>query len=133
MALRIGDKAPDFEADTTKGRIKFHEWIGDNYAILFSHPKDFTPVCTTELGYLAKLQPEFAKRGVKIIGLSVDPVTDHHRWRSDIHDVTVINGQLYGVDAGEHPGWPIEKKYERPGFPHLNSPSGGYVFKIDLV
>ena len=88
MALRIGDKAPDFEADTTKGRIKFHDWIGDNYAILFSHPKDFTPVCTTELGYLAKLEPEFAKRGVKIMGLSVDPVGDHDRWRADIRDVT---------------------------------------------
>lgn len=88
MALRIGDKAPDFEADTTKGRIKFHEWIGDNYAVLFSHPKDFTPVCTTELGYLAKLEPEFAKRGVKIMGLSVDPVSDHDRWRADIRDVT---------------------------------------------
>ncbi|MGH6950147.1 MAG: peroxiredoxin [Vitreimonas sp.] len=88
MALRIGDKAPDFEADTTKGRIKFHDWIGDNYAILFSHPKDFTPVCTTELGYLAKLEPEFAKRGVKIMGLSVDPVGDHERWRADIREVT---------------------------------------------
>jgi alkyl hydroperoxide reductase subunit AhpC len=88
MALRIGDKAPDFEAETTQGRIKFHEWIGDGYAILFSHPKDFTPVCTTELGYLAKLQPEFAKRNVKVIGLSVDPVGDHDRWRSDIREVT---------------------------------------------
>lgn len=88
MALRIGDKAPDFEAETTQGRIKFHEWIGDGYAILFSHPKDFTPVCTTELGYLAKLEPEFKKRNVKVIGLSVDPVGDHDRWRSDIREVT---------------------------------------------
>jgi len=88
MALRIGDKAPDFEAETTKGRLKFHEWLGDSYGILFSHPKDFTPVCTTELGYLAKLEPEFAKRNVKVIGLSVDPVENHERWRSDIKDVT---------------------------------------------
>ena len=100
MALRIGDKAPDFEADTTKGRIKFHEWIGDNYAILFSHPKDFTPVCTTELGYLAKLEPEFAKRGVKIMGLSVDPVSDHDRWRSDIRDVT--GGDVQYPMVGDH-------------------------------
>jgi alkyl hydroperoxide reductase subunit AhpC len=88
MALRINDKAPDFEAETTQGRIKFHDWIGDSYAILFSHPKDFTPVCTTELGYLAKLEPEFAKRNVKIMGLSVDPVGDHDRWKKDIRDVT---------------------------------------------
>jgi alkyl hydroperoxide reductase subunit AhpC len=88
MALRINDKAPDFEAETTQGRIKFHDWIGDSYAILFSHPKDFTPVCTTELGYLAKLEPEFKKRNVKIIGLSVDPVGDHDRWRGDIREVT---------------------------------------------
>jgi alkyl hydroperoxide reductase subunit AhpC len=88
MALRIGDKAPDFEADTTQGRIKFHDWLGDSYAVLFSHPKDFTPVCTTELGALAKLEPEFKKRNVKVIGLSVDPVGDHDRWRNDIREVT---------------------------------------------
>jgi len=88
MALRIGDIAPDFEAETTQGAIRFHEWIGDGYAILFSHPKDFTPVCTTELGYLAKLAPEFAKRNTKIMGLSVDPVGDHERWLGDIRDVT---------------------------------------------
>lgn len=88
MALRIGDKAPDFEAETTQGRIKFHNWIGDSYAVLFSHPKDFTPVCTTELGAMAKLEPEFKKRGVKIVGLSVDAVGDHDRWKSDIRDVT---------------------------------------------
>lgn len=100
MALRIGDKAPDFEADTTKGRIKFHDWIGDSYAVLFSHPKDFTPVCTTELGYLAKLEPEFAKRGVKIMGLSVDPVGDHDRWRADIRDVT--GGDVQYPMVGDH-------------------------------
>src|SRR5690348_16736404 len=86
MAIRIGTKAPDFTAETTAGKIKFHEWLGDSWGVLFSHPKDFTPVCTTELGYMAKLQPEFAKRNVKIIGLSVDPVGDHARWMKDIKE-----------------------------------------------
>ena len=84
MALRIGDVAPDFRADTTHGTIDFHKWIGDGWAILFSHPKDFTPVCTTELGYMAGLLPSFAKRGCKIIGLSVDPVDSHRKWLKDI-------------------------------------------------
>ena len=79
MALTIGDTAPDFEADTTEGRISFHDWIGDSWAVLFSHPKDFTPVCTTELGYMARINPEFERRGVKIIGLSVDPTGAHPR------------------------------------------------------
>jgi len=86
MTLQIGAVAPDFEAETTAGRIKFHDWIGDSWALLFSHPKDFTPVCTTELGALAKLQPEFDKRGVKLIGLSVDPVTKHSLWVKDIEE-----------------------------------------------
>jgi alkyl hydroperoxide reductase subunit AhpC len=83
---RINDTAPDFTAETTQGPIHFHEWIGDGWAVLFSHPKDFTPVCTTELGYMAKLQPEFAKRNTKIIGLSVDPVTNHAKWAADIEE-----------------------------------------------
>ncbi len=86
MALQIGDEAPDFEADTTEGRISFHDWLGDSWGVLFSHPKDFTPVCTTELGYMANAKPEFDRRGVKIIGLSVDAATDHERWAKDIEE-----------------------------------------------
>ncbi|MBB3007114.1 MULTISPECIES: peroxiredoxin [Cupriavidus] len=86
MAIRLGEQAPDFTAETTEGQINFHEWIGDGWAILFSHPKDFTPVCTTELGYMARLKPEFDKRNTKIIGLSIDPVGDHQRWVKDIEE-----------------------------------------------
>jgi alkyl hydroperoxide reductase subunit AhpC len=86
MALAINDTAPDFQAETTEGKIRFHDWIGNNWVVLFSHPKDFTPVCTTELGYMAKIKPEFERRGVKIIGLSVDPVDHHGRWANDIKE-----------------------------------------------
>jgi len=96
MSLQIGDTAPDFEAETTQGRIRFHDWIGDSWAVLFSHPKDFTPVCTTELGYMAKIKPEFDERNTKIIGLSVDPVGKHEQWASDIEET-----------QGARPNYPI--------------------------
>src|SRR4026207_925233 len=98
MALQIGDTAPDFRAQTTEGEIDFHDWIGDSWAVLFSHPKDFTPVCTTELGYMAKVKPEFDKRGVKIIGLSVDPTGKHEEWAKDIEETqgTALNYPIIG-------------------------------------
>jgi alkyl hydroperoxide reductase subunit AhpC len=102
MTLRLGDTAPDFTADTTEGPIHFHDWIGDSWAILFSHPRDFTPVCTTELGYVARLRPEFDKRNVKVIGLSIDPVDSHRSWASDIKET-----QGYG------PNFPIIADPER--------------------
>ncbi|KMZ11761.1 Alkyl hydroperoxide reductase subunit C-like protein [Candidatus Burkholderia humilis] len=98
MSIRIGDEAPDFTAETTEGTIRFHEWIGDKWAILFSHPKDFTPVCTTELGYMAKLKPEFDKRNTKVIGLSIDPVTNHAQWAKDIEETqgSAVNYPMIG-------------------------------------
>ena len=98
MSIRLGEEAPDFTAETTEGTIRFHEWIGDHWAILFSHPKDFTPVCTTELGYMAGLKPEFDKRNTKVIGLSVDPVSDHVKWMKDIEETQghAINYPMIG-------------------------------------
>ncbi|HEX4467071.1 MAG TPA: redoxin domain-containing protein, partial [Solirubrobacteraceae bacterium] len=117
MTLKLGDEAPDFEAETTEGPIKFHDWIGDSWAVLFSHPKDFTPVCTTELGYMAKAKPEFDRRNVKIIGLSVDALEKHAEWAKDIEETqgTAPNypiisdddfnvSKLYGMLASETSG-----------------------------
>ena len=117
MSLRINDTAPDFEAETTQGRIRFHDWIGDSWACLFSHPKDFTPVCTTELGYMAKIEPEFTKRNTKLIGLSVDPVGRHAEWSRDIEetqgakvtypmigDADLNVAKLYNMLPAEEPG-----------------------------
>ena len=108
MALSLGDTAPDFEADTTEGRISFHDWIGDSWAVLFSHPRDFTPVCTTELGYMASIKPEFDRRGVKIIGLSVDPLDNHEKWAQDIAETqgTAPNYPIIG-----DPDFKVSKLY----------------------
>jgi alkyl hydroperoxide reductase subunit AhpC len=122
MALSINDVAPDFEAETTEGRIRFHDWIGDHWAVLFSHPKDFTPVCTTELGYMARIKPEFDRRGVKIIGLSVDPLDRHSKWADDIRETQgaapnypIISdadfnvSKLYGMLPGSITGDPLSR------------------------
>jgi thioredoxin-dependent peroxiredoxin len=109
MAVRINDVSPDFTAETTEGKINFHEWIGDGWAILFSHPKDFTPVCTTELGYMAKLKPEFDKRNCKIIGLSADPLTDHQGWSKDIQET---QGQAPNYPMIADPELNVAKLYD---------------------
>jgi alkyl hydroperoxide reductase subunit AhpC len=122
MTLTIGNEAPNFEADTTEGRINFHDWIGDSWAVLFSHPKDFTPVCTTELGYMAKIKPEFDRRNVKIIGLSVDPTGKHEQWAADIEetqghapnypligDSEFAVSKLYGMLPGSTSGDPADR------------------------
>ena len=122
MSLTINDTAPDFEAETTEGRISFHDWIGDSWAVLFSHPRDFTPVCTTELGYMAKIKPDFDSRNVKIIGLSVDPVDNHAKWSADIEETQGIApnypmiadtdfnvSKLYGMLPADVSGDPTER------------------------
>jgi thioredoxin-dependent peroxiredoxin len=122
MALQIGQTAPDFEAETTEGRIRFHDWIGDSWAVLFSHPRNFTPVCTTELGYMAQIKPEFDQRGVKIIGLSVDPIENHLAWAQDIEETQgaapnyplIADGdfevsKLYGMLPADAGGDPTER------------------------
>jgi len=125
--LRLGDTAPDFEADTTDGPIKFHDWIGDKWAILFSHPRDFTPVCTTELGYVAKLKPEFDKRNVKAIGLSIDPVDSHKGWSKDIAETqgTPLNFPII-ADAGK-------KVADLYGMMHPNEDSSHTVRTVFVI
>jgi alkyl hydroperoxide reductase subunit AhpC len=122
MGLRLGDTAPDFTADTTQGQIKFHDWLGDSWGVLFSHPKDFTPVCTTELGYMARIAPEFEKRNAKIIGLSVDPTDRHAQWADDIEETQGVRptypiigdsefevSKLYGMLPAETSGDPLKR------------------------
>ena len=108
MSLQIGDLAPDFEADTTEGKLSFHEWIGDSWAVLFSHPRNFTPVCTTELGYMAKIKPEFDRRNTKIIGLSVDPLSNHPKWAADIEQT---QGQALNYPLIADSDFNVSKRY----------------------
>jgi thioredoxin-dependent peroxiredoxin len=135
MSLRLGDTAPDFEAETSQGKIRFHEWLGNSWGVLFSHPKDFTPVCTTELGYMAKIKPEFDKRNVKIIGLSVDPVTDHVRWADDIKETqgTAPNYPIVG-----DPDFKVSKLYgmlpaEVSGDPSKRTPADNQTVRNVFV
>ena len=130
MALTIGDTAPDFTAQTTEGEISFHDWLGDSWAVLFSHPRDFTPVCTTELGYMAKIKPEFDRRGVKIIGLSVDPIENHAKWADDIEetqgfapnypmigDPDFAISKIYGMLAADAPATRPSARRRQPDRP----------------
>src|SRR5580698_6059254 len=135
MALSLGDIAPDFQAETTEGPISFHDWLGDSWAVLFSHPKNFTPVCTTELGYMASIKPEFAKRGVKIIGLSVDPVEDHAQWAKDIEETqgTAPNYPIIGDKD-----FKVAKAYgmlpaEVEGDPHDRTPANNATVRNVFV
>lgn len=135
MALRLGDTAPDFQAETTQGTIHFHDWIGNSWAILFSHPKDFTPVCTTELGYMARLEPEFRKRNAKVIGLSVDPVESHVRWEKDIEETQgyAVNYPMIG-----DPDLSIAKLYDmlpadEPGTSEGRTPAANQTVRSVFV
>jgi alkyl hydroperoxide reductase subunit AhpC len=135
MSLRINDIAPDFTAETTEGPISFHEWIGDGWAILFSHPKDFTPVCTTELGYMAGLAPEFAERNAKILGISVDQVESHHKWKSDIE---AVSGNRVGYPMIGDPKLEVAKLYdmlpvETPGTSEGRTPADNATVRTVYV
>ncbi|WP_099825758.1 peroxiredoxin [Oceaniglobus indicus] len=135
MALRINDTAPDFTADTTEGEIRFHDWIGDGYAILFSHPKDFTPVCTTELGMMAGMADEFAKRNAKIIGISVDSIEDHHKWKADI---TAYTGNEVSYPMIGDPEMKVAKLYdmlpaESSGVPGERTPADNQTVRTVFV
>jgi alkyl hydroperoxide reductase subunit AhpC len=135
MSLRINDVAPDFTAETTQGAISFHQWIGDGWAILFSHPKDFTPVCTTELGYMAKIEPEFAKRNTKLIGLSVDPVDNHRTWAKDIEET---QGYMPNYPMIGDPDLKVSKLYnmlpaEEPGSSQGRTPAQNQTVRSVFV
>jgi alkyl hydroperoxide reductase subunit AhpC len=134
-SLRINDTAPDFSAETTQGPVRFHDWIGDSWAILFSHPKDFTPVCTTELGYMAKIEPEFRKRNVKLIGLSVDPVESHSRWLADIEET---QGATVGYPIVGDPDLSVSKLYnmlpaDEPGTSEGRTPATNQTVRSVFV
>ena len=135
MGLQIGDTAPDFEAETTEGPISFHEWIGDSWAVLFSHPRDFTPVCTTELGYMAKIKPEFDRRNVKVIGLSVDPLDNHEKWAQDIEET---QGHAPNYPIIGDPDFNVSKLYgmlpaDTTGYPTARTPADNQTVRNVFV